>query len=138
MLLTYSADEKSLDTVAKGLDPYLKPGSIICLEGPLGAGKTTLVRACLKHLTGEDLEVVSPTFTLCQSYHTPRGTVHHYDLYRLERAEEIFEIGLLDLLPNAISLIEWPEIIHSLLPASKIMVTIRFESATNRLFSVQT
>jgi tRNA threonylcarbamoyl adenosine modification protein YjeE len=138
MNLTYCVDEKNVCDVAKGLDPYLIPGSVICLEGPLGAGKTTLVRSCLKQLMGHDVDVTSPTFTLCQSYDTPRGVVYHYDLYRLERAEEVFEIGLLDFLSDSISFIEWPGLILPFLPASKIGVTISCGSATNRLFSVQT
>ena len=76
-------DLVGLDIVASRLALALKPGDVVALSGPLGAGKTTLARALVGRLGGED-EVPSPTFALMQRYETPRLVVTHCDFYRLE------------------------------------------------------
>ncbi len=84
-------------------------GCIITLGGPLGAGKTTLVRAVLRAL-GHAGTVRSPTYTLVESYAVRGMKIHHFDYYRLADPAELEYTGLRDLLePGAIGLIEWPE-----------------------------
>jgi tRNA threonylcarbamoyladenosine biosynthesis protein TsaE len=65
--------------------------------------------------------VPSPTFTLVQTYPTEAGELWHFDLYRLDRAEQIYELGLEEALAGGISLIEWPELIERLLPRGKVL-----------------
>lgn len=90
------------------LAPRLKVGDMICLHGGLGAGKTTLTRGLVSALVGQPTEVPSPTYTLIQTYETPRGDVWHYDLYRLEdEAHALEELGW-DEAASAIALVEWP------------------------------
>ncbi len=86
-----------------------RPGDVIALKGPLGAGKTTLARGFIQRLAGAEEEVVSPTFTLVQTYETPRGLVWHFDLYRLDSPNDVLELGLEDAQIDGITLIEWPE-----------------------------
>lgn len=87
----------------------LEGGCIITLGGPLGAGKTTLVRALLRTL-GYTGTVRSPTYTLVESYAVEGRKIHHFDFYRLTDPAELEYIGLRDLLePGVICLIEWPE-----------------------------
>ncbi len=106
----------------------LKVGDAVALEGDLGAGKTTLARAIL-HALGVTEEVPSPTFTLVQIYETPRLTVRHYDLYRIENAAEVEELGLEEALDDGAALIEWPERAISWLPADRLHVALSIEGA---------
>ena len=86
------------------------PGDVITLSGDLGAGKTAAARAMIRYLAGDDaLEVPSPTFTLAQSYDLPPFPLVHADLYRVNDAAELEEIGLSPLPEGAVALIEWPE-----------------------------
>lgn len=70
------------EALAAALAPGLPHGAVICLEGPLGAGKTTFVRGLVAGCGGDPAEVASPTYLGCLPYETPEGTVLHLDLYR--------------------------------------------------------
>jgi len=83
-------------------------GTAVALEGDLGAGKTALARGILEAL-GVTEAVPSPSFTLVQIYETPRFPVFHYDLYRIEKPDELRELALDDALTEGVALIEWPE-----------------------------
>jgi tRNA threonylcarbamoyladenosine biosynthesis protein TsaE len=114
------------DTEALGaaLAKLAKPGVVFALAGPLGAGKTCLARGLIGALQpdgGED--VVSPTFTLVQTYDTAAGPVWHFDLYRLKHGEEAIELGFEDALVD-ICVIEWPERLERFLPPARIDVTL--------------
>lgn len=108
MTEVFLADEAATQDLGRKLAAPLKPGDALCLTGPLGAGKSTLARALIRALTTPDEEVPSPTFTLVQFYETD-PPVAHFDLYRLTRSEEAFEIGLDEALDVGCALIEWPE-----------------------------
>src|SRR3954453_4985880 len=103
-------DEAATHRFARFLAGELKPGDIVALSGDLGAGKTTLARAIIRALAGDEtLEVPSPTFTLIQSYDTPRGPVVRADLYRVNDPEELRELGFEEASEAGIVLVEWPE-----------------------------
>ena len=97
------------DTAAIGakLAANARRGDVIAISGPLGAGKTTLVRGYLAALGYLD-EVPSPSFAIVQPYETLDPPVWHIDLYRLENRSEIAELGL-DAAEDAVLLVEWPE-----------------------------
>jgi tRNA threonylcarbamoyl adenosine modification protein YjeE len=117
--------------VAKGLEA----GDAVALEGDLGAGKTTLARAILRAL-GVTEDVPSPTFTLVQTYETPRLTVRHYDLYRIEKASEIDELGLDDALAEGAALIEWPERGEGRLPSDMLNITLAASGPDARIATI--
>ncbi|MBM3621230.1 MAG: tRNA (adenosine(37)-N6)-threonylcarbamoyltransferase complex ATPase subunit type 1 TsaE [Alphaproteobacteria bacterium] len=111
----------------------LAVGDVVALHGELGAGKTELARAIIRAASGEEaLTVPSPTFTLAETYDTPRGPIWHFDLYRLDAPEQVWELGFEEALAGGISLIEWPERIGSLLPAKRLDVTLRIIEGERR------
>lgn len=109
----------------------LAKGCGIALEGDLGAGKTTLARAILRAI-GVGENVPSPTFTLVQEYETKTLTVRHYDLYRIEDAGELDELGLDEALDDGAVLIEWPERAGNRLPQMSLNVRLSLEGETRR------
>ena len=102
--------ESATQALAERLAAVLRPGDAILLGGPIGAGKTTLVRAVLRAAVGDPaLDVPSPTFTLVQSYDLPDGRIaHHFDLWRLSGPEALAELGWEDAVRDIV-LVEWPE-----------------------------
>lgn len=96
----------------------VKPKDIIFLRGTLGAGKSVFARALIRTLTNApNLDVPSPTFTLVQSYDSPKGELWHLDLYRLKHPEEIYELGWEEAVGEHILLVEWPERLGALAPS---------------------
>ncbi len=110
------ADEAATEALGAMLAERLRPGDIVGLYGELGSGKTTLARAILRAAAGDPrLIVPSPTFTLVEVYETARGTYWHFDLYRLEAPEQVYELGWEEALADGIVLIEWPQRLGALL-----------------------
>ncbi len=106
----HALDERALARLAELLAFTVRSGDLIALHGDLGAGKTTFARAFIEAVSHpETVEVPSPTFTLVQTYATPRLTLAHFDLYRLTDPAELDELGLDDALKTGAALIEWPE-----------------------------
>lgn len=84
--------------------------NILLLKGNLGAGKTTFTQFLLKNLGSSD-EVSSPTYAIVNEYHTPKGKIFHFDLYRMKNIDEVYDIGIEEYLDNSrLCIIEWPEI----------------------------
>lgn len=110
------ADADATEALGRRLAAALRPGDLVLLEGPLGAGKTTLVRGLVAALGGDPAEVCSPTFVLLECYGVAAGAiarVHHADLYRLRgvASAPLDEVGLGDALADgaAVTAVEWPE-----------------------------
>src|SRR5262245_58038099 len=125
MNATWALDEVDLvqlDRLAGRISIALKPGDVIALEGPLGAGKTTFARALITRLGGSG-EVPSPSFALVQSYETPRFPIHHCDFYRVEPGE-IEELGLEDLLDGGLAILEWADRAKDWLPGDRLDIAI--------------
>lgn len=119
-------DEAATRALAARLARQCKPGDCILLSGELGSGKTAFARGFIQSLQVEPEEVVSPTFTLVQTYPVQGGAmVWHFDFYRLRHRDEAVEIGLEEALNAGITLIEWPQLARELLPAQALDVAIR-------------
>ena len=121
------ADEAGMVELGAALAARLQPPVVVYLEGPLGAGKTTLARALVRAL-GHEGAVRSPTYTLLESYPLARAEVHHLDLYRLADPEEVEFLGVRELAgPSAIWLVEWAERGGDRLPPPDYVIEIAFD-----------
>ncbi|MBV6633580.1 MAG: tRNA (adenosine(37)-N6)-threonylcarbamoyltransferase complex ATPase subunit type 1 TsaE [Alphaproteobacteria bacterium] len=120
------ADEQATAQFGAALATACQGGDIILLDGPLGAGKTTLARAMVQALLGSDENVPSPTFTLVQQYALPKGgELYHYDLYRLEDPSELIELGWEAVGgPDVTALVEWPSRLGAMPPGNVLHLQI--------------
>lgn len=128
----YSLD--TIDVVVEVLHGLMPQCMIFTFTGPLGAGKTTLVKKLLERSGVHEL-VTSPTFTYFITYHHSKGqTFHHFDLYRIKSLEEFKAVGFDEYLyqPNSWCFIEWPEIIMPLLIHNVCHVNIDYLSDFER------
>ncbi len=128
-----SLTEADLQAWGNRIGRQLRTPLVLALRGDLGAGKSTLARAIAQG-AGVEGPIPSPTFNLRFSYNAPRGVqVHHLDLYRLQNAEQVWELGWEELGSDSdLVLIEWPERAEMLLAAERWDVTMEVESPTTR------
>jgi len=124
-------DAAATEALGAALGRLLSAGALLALRGELGAGKTTLARGLIRALAGET-EVVSPTFTLVQTYEAPDFEIWHADLYRIEDDTEIDELGLEEAFESAACIVEWPDRLGPRLPAARLDVTLSFEEGGGR------
>lgn len=127
--------EDCTQLLAEKLAQIAKKGDIFALYGTLGAGKSVFSRYFVKKLSNV-FDVPSPTFTLLQTYETPNFDIYHYDMYRLKKPEEAYELDIEEAFYNGVSLIEWPEKIAPLLPRDIWKITISIHE-TFRLFEIE-
>jgi tRNA threonylcarbamoyladenosine biosynthesis protein TsaE len=127
------ADALETEKLGAELAAILRPGDVVGLSGPLGAGKTTFARGVLAALGLGD-EAPSPSFSLVIAYEPPdvRLPLWHVDLYRIEDADEIEELGLADARADAALLIEWPERMGGLLWSDALRLTLEPEPTGGR------
>lgn len=119
---TNSAEETR--QLGEKLAEELRAGDVILLEGPLGAGKSELARGVARGL-GVRETVTSPSFTILNAYDSGRVPLYHFDWYRLESAEELFEMGMEEYLGgDGIALVEWPGRCPEALPADFLMIEV--------------
>jgi len=130
MLVTNSADETR--KLGERLADQLKAGDVILLEGELGAGKSELARGVAKGL-GVQETVTSPSFTILNVYESGRMPLYHFDWYRLESSEELYELGMDEYLGgDGIALVEWPERCPDAVPAQYLRIRIGAEGENTR------
>jgi tRNA threonylcarbamoyladenosine biosynthesis protein TsaE len=130
--------EFRLDSEAKtarlgaALAASLQAHEAICLNGPLGAGKSVLARGLIRALSPAERDMPSPTFTLVQFYQGPRFAIAHFDLYRVKTAGEAYEIGLDEALKEGAAVIEWAERLGHHLPPDRLDVELTVEGDGRR------
>jgi len=131
---------EELGEVVSFLIQQIKEGyKIVLLSGDLGSGKTTLTKAICDQLDVKE-PVSSPTFSLVNEYFSPVfGTIYHMDLYRLEKADDLVQIGLEEYLDSGQPcLIEWPGIAEPYIMMPHLRVNIRVETDNIRIFNITT
>ena len=112
---TLNLDLKGLEDFCQRVSSSINIGSVICLFGDLGSGKTTFARYLIKSLYKKykkppPLSIKSPSFPILLTYEINNFEIYHYDLYRISESSELIELNIFEELYNSITLIEWPEI----------------------------
>ena len=124
MAKIYLENENKTREIGYKLGKLLKEGSVICLVGDLGAGKTTMTQSLADSLGIEDY-ITSPTFTIVNEYDSGRLKLNHFDVYRVSDPDEIYAIGFDDyIFSDAVSIIEWANYIEEILPKDFLHIYI--------------
>ena len=124
-------DEQETWAVARQFAATLKPGDVVCLEGDLGAGKTTFTQGLCAAL-GARRAVTSPTFCIVSEHPADDFLVVHMDLYRLQEEEDVLQIGWEDYLARgAVLVVEWPDRAGSLIPDTARHVRFAYGAAAD-------
>lgn len=113
----------------------LKPGDIICLQGGLGSGKTTLTKGIAAGLGIRPAEVTSSSFILIRPHLAGKIPLFHFDLYRLKRSSDIVGLGFEEYFyGEGVSVVEWPEKLDCLMPKERLMVKLAYAGEKQRVF----
>jgi tRNA threonylcarbamoyladenosine biosynthesis protein TsaE len=131
-------DAAQMEDIGEDLASRLRDGMLVSLVGPLGSGKTTLVKGIAKGLLITDV-IVSPSYVLAREY-VGRLALHHIDAYRVGSLAELAEVGLDAYLPpeRGVTVVEWPERIDGLVEASDALVEIEFLDDGSRRVQLRT
>lgn len=126
-------DLAATNRFGRRLAELLFPGAVVALVGPLGAGKTHLVRAVAEGLGVAELRAVnSPTFVLIQEYRA-RLPIYHFDAYRLHTPAEFFDLGAHEYFESGgVCLVEWADRVQPCLPANYLQITLSVTGETSR------
>jgi len=136
LMATLDLDLTDLDATIRlgaALAHHVRVGDVIALHGDLGAGKTELARAIIRAAAGDgELIVPSPTFTLVETYDTPHGAIWHFDLYRIDTPDQVWELGLEEALADGVTLVEWPQRLGDMLPTHRLDLTLHIAEGDAR------
>lgn len=125
-----------LDHVAEQIISSLGGRNVVLFRGGMGAGKTTLISRIVALLGSEDT-VTSPTFALVNEYEGNEGLIYHFDFYRIDKVEEVFDLGYEEYFYSGdLCLVEWPEKIEALIPDDVMTVKIEVEDDEERVFTI--
>ena len=128
---------KNIEIAARAFVDAMGDRRLFAFYGPMGAGKTTFIRAVCEALGTTDV-VTSPTFAIINEYNTRSGRpIYHFDFYRIRRLAEVYDIGYEDYFygSDGICLMEWPELVEPLLPPETVRVTIAVQPDGTRTIS---
>ncbi|SCI34458.1 MULTISPECIES: tRNA (adenosine(37)-N6)-threonylcarbamoyltransferase complex ATPase subunit type 1 TsaE [unclassified Romboutsia] len=126
MVKIYLDGEEQTKEIGYKLGKLLTPGSVICLIGDLGAGKTTMTQSLAKAL-GVDDYITSPTFTIVNEYEG-RLPLYHFDVYRIGSSEEMYDIGYDEYInSDGVCIIEWANLIEDILPSEYLDIQLSYK-----------
>ena len=126
-----------LKYVAQEVVESLEGRTVVLLRGEMGAGKTTLISRIAAYLGAEDV-VTSPTFALVNQYEGRECRIFHFDFYRIEEIEEVFDLGYEEYFYSGdLCFVEWPEKIEPLLPDDAMTVRITVGDDEHRIFEIE-
>ena len=129
---TTSTDAEQTEQLAERVGRNLKGGEVIELVSDLGGGKTTFVRGLVRGTASND-KVASPSFTISKVYQTDDFDIHHFDFYRLPEAGVVAdELAEVAGDPQYVTVVEWAEVVHHVLPTDRLTITIKQNAAGDR------
>ena len=134
-LFTYDINE--ISKVSKIIIDSIKQNNKVLFSGPVGSGKTTLIKS-LMHNLGYNQNVLSPTFSVINEYALDYKMIYHMDLYRIKKEDELYEIGFEEYLRSGnLCLIEWPEIAINMINKDFIHIELKEISKTKRSIKIK-
>ena len=120
-------NEKFTEDIGQKLGERMFPGAVICLNGDLGAGKTTMTKSIAKAI-GIEEDITSPTFNIVNEYTDGNLLLYHFDVYRIASSEEMYEIGFEEYINSeGVCIIEWSNLIEDILPEERLEVLLAYE-----------
>ena len=133
----FSYEITEIDKVSKIIIELIKQKNIVLFSGPIGSGKTTLIKNIM-HDFGYYEHVSSPTFSVINEYAIGYKIIYHMDLYRIKKVDELYEIGFEEYLRNGnLCLIEWPEIAIKMIDKDFIHIKLKEISKTKRSIEIK-
>ncbi|MBO6158992.1 MAG: tRNA (adenosine(37)-N6)-threonylcarbamoyltransferase complex ATPase subunit type 1 TsaE [Firmicutes bacterium] len=116
--------EEETRELGKQLGLHAKPGTVFCLQGDLGTGKTVLAKGMAEGL-GVQEDILSPTFMIVREYKSGRLPFAHFDVYRLEEGDELYEIGWEEYLGlDGVILVEWADLMSDVMPGDAVWIRV--------------
>ena len=132
-MMTTTASAAETRALGEKIAAQLRPGDVLLLEGDLGAGKSELTRGIARGL-GVAETVTSPSFTILNVYDSGRCPLYHFDWYRLESAEELYELGMDEYLGgDGIAVVEWPERCPDAVPGNALRIRLKAAGENKRI-----
>ncbi len=133
MTINYSLED--IETVAKQIINQ-STSKILLFNGEMGVGKTTLIKTLVKLLGSDDI-ISSPTYSLVNEYKTQNDSIFHFDLYRVEDEEELYNFGIEEYLSaDSWLLVEWPELLTGLLQTEANTLNIKLNTNGTRTLTI--
>ena len=132
MVKIYLENENKTKEIGYKLGNLLTPGSVICLIGDLGAGKTTMTQSLAKALEVDDY-ITSPTFTIVNEYEG-KMPLYHFDVYRIGSSDEMYDIGYDDYINGeGVCIIEWANLIEDILPYEYLYIELKYKDMSREM-----
>ena len=132
MVNIYLENEDKTKEIGYKLGQLLQLGSVICLIGDLGAGKTTMTQSLAKALEVEDY-ITSPTFTIVNEYEG-RMPLYHFDVYRIGSSDEMYDIGYDEYINgDGVCIIEWANLIDDILPDEYLYIELKYKDMSREM-----
>jgi len=130
-------NEHETEALGANLANELKKGDIIGLTGDLGAGKTCLARGIAKGL-GVKEHITSPTFTIIHEYHSGTLPLYHFDVYRMDGSDEMYELGYEEFFyGDGVCVVEWADIVDDLIPQGAILIHLEYDGHEGRICRIE-
>ena len=134
----FNYDINEIDKVSKIIIELIKQKNKVLFSGPIGSGKTTLIKNVMHNLGFNEQHVSSPTFSIINEYALDYKMIYHMDLYRIKKKDELYEIGFEEYLRNGnLCLIEWPEIAIKMIEKDFIHIKLKEISKTKRSIEIK-